>query len=83
MTLKKNGNEKFAFLPKVCDKCKRKFIFEGYFIAEDYNMAIPAGVPKYYFCSKCAEKRSIIELRNEMHVKLVNGLLPEYLRRYK
>ena len=30
MTLSRNRYDKFAFLPKRCDKCRRTFIFEGY-----------------------------------------------------
>lgn len=81
MTIKENGYEKFAFLPKVCDRCHRKFIFEPYHTFLDFTMEIPYGVPKYLFCGKCAKKFSILEMADVKRHETIVNCLPDFLRR--
>lgn len=38
MTLSRSRYDKFAFLPKRCDKCRRTFIFEGYDVHYSYPL---------------------------------------------
>lgn len=81
MTIKKNGFEKFAFLPKVCVWCNRKFIFEEYFIVADQTMAIPEHIPHYTFCKKCLQKYELPGMVDLIREETINFCLPKYLRR--
>ena len=56
MTL--NRHDKFAFLPKKCDKCRRTFIFEPYDIYYKF-----LGIPnisdlELIKCRECIEKEN-------------------------
>lgn len=50
--------DKFAFLPKRCNKCNRLFIFEEYNIY--YKMAIYDFDLKQIKCKNCVDKDKII-----------------------
>jgi hypothetical protein len=53
MTLSRSRYDKFALLPKRCDKCRRTFIFEGYDV--HYSMTSPVfgcGI-ELVICKEC------------------------------
>lgn len=80
MTIRKNGFEQFAFLPKVCVWCNRKFVFEGYFNVADQTMAIPGHIPHYTFCKKCVNENKISDMIDYTKDEMINFCLPKYLR---